>query len=93
MMRENNKAYTLGTNIFGRPKLSKITKKDKIFKAIIALALIVTISLLFMIEYKWEMVDLGILKKAVAGYLRIDLVSPVKKLEMFRSLANTLALA
>lgn len=83
----------LQRNIFNKPRLSLPTIKDKLFRIIVMAAVLITVSLLASMEYKWDMVDLGLFKEAVLGYTRIDLVSTAKKLEMTRSLVNTLSLA
>ncbi|MDY6065471.1 MAG: ABC transporter permease subunit [Finegoldia sp.] len=92
-LTENSGKNLFDRNFFNRHKLRNTEESDIIVNIVFSIFTIITIYTLFSrIEYKWDQVDLALGKQVATELFRFDLVSAGKKMEMFKALANTLAL-
>lgn len=77
-----------------RPPLKYASKFDIFLQLVIAIGVLITIyTVFFKVEYKWHMFDAEIAKSLITEFFRFDLVENPQKIEMLKSLINTLALA
>ena len=77
-----------------RYKLKNRSGFDIFLNWIILLGIIITIyTVYFKVDYKWDQFDSNIAKNIFSQFLRFDLVRNDLKIEMVRSLLNTISLA
>ncbi|MCD5414014.1 MAG: ABC transporter permease subunit [Clostridiales bacterium] len=77
-----------------RPKLKIMSLTDYTIYSIIIIFFLTTIyTVFFRIEFRWEFFQAETAMNIARNFLRFDLVENVKRIEMIRSLLNTLALA
>lgn len=91
----NNDLKSIADKLFtNKPILKEITGFDRFLNILAVLAVTLTVyTVLFKVEYKWDFFDLDIAINIATRFFRVDLVTNAKKIEMFYSLANTLALS
>jgi len=84
---------TIKRTIIGRPRLRVYNATDRAIGLLVTLFLLVTFyALFFRLEYKWDQFSFEVASRIASNFFRFDLVPGEKRLEMFMSLLNTLAL-
>lgn len=78
---------------FNRNKLREDNFDEKIVNIVMTIFLIITIYTLFIrMEYKWDSVDVNLARDTLKEFFKVQEVSTDIKLQMVKSLINTLAL-